>query len=742
IQGKTKVTQALQEFIQNKLREGNKIDNQMEKEWFKEKRKLPESKTQNLVEPITEEELETALKEASNNSAPGTDTVSYKVLKRCEATRNCLLDTMNKIMENPETYPKEWKDAEMVLIPKKGADPVPKLTQLRPISLTQTSARLFSKIINTRISKLVEEEKLLSPLQLGFRPEHVIGDAVTATNLMLENARREKKELHVVMMDIKAAFDSVSLRTIRVALRAHGLHVLIPLVEQMMTDRKIFIRTEWGLTKAVNMGVGVPQGDPLSPFLFAIVIDALLDKISTHGGEKDIPKPNGFPVPGFGVADDTAAMRTSLRAMQDLINECLKFQKASGLVFAPKKWEYVTQGVTDKETLKVGDHDLKGEKEAKRYLGVPVSLGNKQKITKTQPVVKNTIMGRWHGMRKPLLTTYTVSPLSFVDLVSRAAIPAIMYGAESMVIPEGEIDAMDSRTARLVLQKSRMSSAVSYDAVYAQEGLGLEKVSDFVHKLRINNITRYAQQQNYGAKAVWSCIEQAGHLCGIKEEPLARPDIFEKAAMRTPAMPLVAQLAREARKEKKGIRTKKREQEDEHGWPTLVQWLGQETFLEACTVLGAHQIWTTAQLLDQDGIHHIPNLPKTITKHLKGKDSAKDNTRVRQELRLKAVPKEQNGLIMKDQIVIIPWDLRVGQEPSGYMAIVQKGIKERKVEVKWLGPAQVNGSDNDIISRGFARLTETNKGVPTIESEAEKNVETLDNILAVDTKQTGKGEGR
>ena len=65
------------------------------------------------------------------------------------------------------SIPKSWKEAKVTPIPKKGD--MSDINNIRPISQTPIIGKLLEKHVNEQIVTYLEDNKLLYPLQGGFR---------------------------------------------------------------------------------------------------------------------------------------------------------------------------------------------------------------------------------------------------------------------------------------------------------------------------------------------------------------------------------------------------------------------------------------------------------------------------------------------------------------------------------------------------------------------------------------------
>ena len=86
-----------------------------------------------------------------------------------------LLDIFNKTWQEG-TLPPIWREATMIPIHKKGKA---KTEASRPISLTGCIVKLLERVINTRLKRFLESEKLLAPEQADFREHHCTEDQTT-----------------------------------------------------------------------------------------------------------------------------------------------------------------------------------------------------------------------------------------------------------------------------------------------------------------------------------------------------------------------------------------------------------------------------------------------------------------------------------------------------------------------------------------------------------------------------------
>ena len=113
---------------------------------------------------ITADEVKRAFK-SSKVSSPGEDSIRYSQWKLMDPTLQALTKLFNHIMKKLDV-PEQWKSFRTTLIPKPGKEEFSYLTSSwRPIAVLDTSYRIFSKIINSRILNWIARGKLMHPNQ-------------------------------------------------------------------------------------------------------------------------------------------------------------------------------------------------------------------------------------------------------------------------------------------------------------------------------------------------------------------------------------------------------------------------------------------------------------------------------------------------------------------------------------------------------------------------------------------------
>lgn len=136
--------------------------------------KLSASDAQAIIDPITFDDLLEAFSRAPTKSSPGMDGLPYQLVRLIVLHPECreiVLATFNNALSFSD-IPPSWLESCITLLPKKGA--LDLLKNWRPISLINTDAKVFTRILSTRM--IDTAANLINPFQTGFVRGRFIAD--------------------------------------------------------------------------------------------------------------------------------------------------------------------------------------------------------------------------------------------------------------------------------------------------------------------------------------------------------------------------------------------------------------------------------------------------------------------------------------------------------------------------------------------------------------------------------------
>ena len=151
---------------------------------------------------------------------------------------------------------------------------------------------MFNSILAQRITKHCTKWKVLNDQQDGFMPGRGTMGHAMALSEIVTNMLNNNETPYACFVDLAKAFDCIPREHVRKNLTKAGIpDHLVSLICDMHDKTKARFRVNNELTNYIDTIQGVPQGDPLSPILFNIVIDPMLRELEDKGiGYKFIHK--------------------------------------------------------------------------------------------------------------------------------------------------------------------------------------------------------------------------------------------------------------------------------------------------------------------------------------------------------------------------------------------------------------------------------------------------------------------
>ena len=119
---------------------------------------------------ITMEEVRKLVNEIKTSKSSGLEGINASILKEAFMAIIPQVTDMFRKSLRAGTFPDAWAKSTVIPIPKAGS---PKeISNWRPINLLPVPGRMLEKLVHTHIIKHVQDNKLLSETQYGFRTKH------------------------------------------------------------------------------------------------------------------------------------------------------------------------------------------------------------------------------------------------------------------------------------------------------------------------------------------------------------------------------------------------------------------------------------------------------------------------------------------------------------------------------------------------------------------------------------------
>ena len=129
------------------------------------------------------------------------------MLKICGEAIHKPLESIFRASLNDECFLSEWKKANVVPIHKKDDKQI--LKNYRPVSLLPICAKIFERIIYSRIFEYLIENNLITENQPGFKPGDSCINQLLSITRDIYKSLDDGFEIKGVFLDISKAFDKV-----------------------------------------------------------------------------------------------------------------------------------------------------------------------------------------------------------------------------------------------------------------------------------------------------------------------------------------------------------------------------------------------------------------------------------------------------------------------------------------------------------------------------------------------------
>ncbi|KAL4123073.1 hypothetical protein QTP88_015305 [Uroleucon formosanum] len=322
-----------------------------------------------MIEKPEREEIDNIINKLKNNRAPGENNIVAELLKKGGTEiRREIMEMISSIWDK-ETLPEDWNTAVICPILKKG-DPT-KTKNYRGICLLDTCYKVYTSLILERINPYVNE--IVGEYQSGFRKGKSTLDHIFTLRQIMAKFYEFDKELHLIFIDYKQAYDSINRDKLWEALEVLGIpKKYVSLIKGCNNRTVCRVRFLQEMSETFEVKSGLRQGDALSPTLFNLALEKAMREV-WDGRKMEICGERVI----LAYADDIVVMGETRYEVMNTASKLLKASKTIGLRVNEEKTKHlmVARRSPNTDHITVDDYSFK-KVEVFKYLGVNINSNN------------------------------------------------------------------------------------------------------------------------------------------------------------------------------------------------------------------------------------------------------------------------------------------------------------------------------------------------------------------------------
>ena len=371
--------------------------------------------------------------------AAGLDGVTTEHLQYCHAILPCVLSKLFNLMIRVGHVPAGFGQSYTVPVLKSSGIRYSKMldaNDYRGVSISPVISKVFEHCVLERYSDYF----VTSCNQFGFKKGSSCTQAIYTLKCAVNYYISRGSTVNICALDLSKAFDKMNHCGLFIKLMRRRIPVqLLSLLEYWFSLGVTCVK--WGTIMSANftLSCGIRQGGVLSPYLFAVYVDGLVDKVQNCGSGCFV---NWVCCGIILYADDILLLSPSVTSLQELLRVCevelqwldmqINVRKSVCMRIGPRF------NATCRSLYTVDGNELRWS-DSIRYLGV--YLTSSRVLSCSLKYAKRSFYRAFNGIfgKVGSIASETV----VIELLKSKCMPILFYGLEVCPLNKSHIKSID-----------------------------------------------------------------------------------------------------------------------------------------------------------------------------------------------------------------------------------------------------------------------------------------------------------
>ena len=397
-----------------------------------------------------------------------------------------LTDLYNTIVNSPETIPEELMCSRLLCLNKVPGENG-KLENIRPIAINGTLVKILEKAILTRLEvTMYVEKKTLNVRQVGFVPGLGCDVDIMRLRVRCDDVMKiyDKDEKFLLFVDLKNAYDCVNHRRLFDKLKNKGFdEAMIRVINKIYSSARMKLNLLGG---TIYVNRGVLQGSIISPMLFNLYIDDLIEDLSNRCFEV------------LAYADDLAIICRNRAELVDAMSALEEWSASNGIGINKAKSGILILKNPGRYEAEIGGYPVK---KTYKYLGVKLD----SKLSPLPGLIEVNSKLSIYLKRNNWLIKKHFSPRSLTLISDYYQKSRLVYGMSSFLDDPYTITQVERHSVQYTKSVLGLKNCVNSRRI--RLALGRPKVEHLLWLLLRKNLDKY--ERHFGTRpALYLKVDQ------------------------------------------------------------------------------------------------------------------------------------------------------------------------------------------------------------------------------------------